>query len=274
MNYLKLGTELITSKSNSLIMKISKLSSKKYRNIDKLFICNGIKLFEEAEKFGADIRYLIVNDSSVFDDNLINKILKCKKNGTQILCVNENVFSKLSEENSPQGIIAVCAYFSTKHRFFTFVENDYSNESVMVFEAIRDPGNIGTIIRNSAAFGIDRLILSSDCADIYSPKVIRATMGAIFKVKIDIVDDMSSVVECLKKSGKRVVSTTLGKNSLVLGKNKISKKDAIIIGNEGHGISDKLIEASDETLFIPMESNTESLNASIAAAIIMWELTK
>lgn len=274
MNDFRLNAELITSKSNPTIVKLSKLNNKKYRNIDKLFICNGIKLFEEAEKFGAKIKYILVNDTTELDDCTVEKILKCKKNGTQILCLTDSVFAKVTEEISPQGIIAICSYLEDKHRFFTNVKNDYSNERVMVFESIRDPGNVGTIIRNAVAFGIDRIIFSSDCADIYSSKVIRASMGAIFKIKADIVEDMHSLVVALKTSGKRVISTTLGTNSLVLGRDKISDSDAIIIGNEGHGISKELIAMSDETLFIPMAENTESLNAAIAGAIIMWEINK
>jgi len=97
-------------------------------------------------------------------------------------------------------------------------------------------------------------------------------MGAIFKVKIDIVSDVLNTVEYLKKQGRRVIATTLGENSLKLGKNTISSGDVFIIGNEGHGISKEIIEKSDETMFIPMCENTESLNASIAAAILMWEI--
>ena len=99
-------------------------------------------------------------------------------------------------------------------------------------------------------------------------------MGAIFKVKIDIVNDLISTIEQIKKSGRRVISTTLGENSLKLGKSAISGSDVFIIGNEGHGVSADVIDASNETLFIPMCNNTESLNAAVAGAIIMWELFK
>ena len=264
----------ITSKANSTIVKIGKLDNKKYRNEEKLFVCNGVKLFIEAAKFNAKIKYIILNNTINFDEEIVQLIKNKQDCGASVLCVSENVFNKLSDEQAPQGIITVCEYFEEKHTFSTNVKNVNLDEKVMLFESIRDPGNVGTIIRNSAAFGIDRLIFSSDCADIYSSKVIRAAMGAVFKVKIDIVDDIEGTILSLKNNGKRVLGAALKHNSLVLGKDELSTHDAVIIGNEGHGLSEKVLSLCDNTLFIPMCENTESLNAAIATAIIMWEFSK
>lgn len=272
MNSKIFGVELITGRSNSTIAKISKLENKKSRNEEKLFCLDGVKLFLEAYKFGAEIEYLIVKDDARLDEDVIAKIMSLKER-TRLICVSEAVFSKLTEENAPQGIITVCKYLKN-HRFTGAVNGCDEKEKIMVFESVRDPGNIGAIIRNAAAFGVDRLILSSDCADVYSQKVLRATMGAIFKVKIDIVTDLKSTLKSLKNSGRRVISTTLRNNSLKLGKDAIFPQDVFIIGNEGHGVSEETIEFSNETLFIPMRENTESLNASVAAAVLMWEQYK
>lgn len=267
------GVETITSKTNSTIVKISKLSNKKYRNEDKLFVCDGKKLLIEAINFGAQIKYIVIKNDINLENELIEKIKKCQENGTTILCVSSQVFSKLTEESAPQGIISVCNFLEIQQHL-TIVEKADCDEKIMMFESIRDPGNVGTIIRNAAAFGIDRLVFSSDCADIYSAKVIRAAMGAIFKVKIDIVDDFKGTLLALKKSGKRILSATLGKKSLILGKVKLSNNDVVIIGNEGHGISEEIINVSDQTILIPMCENTESLNAAIAGSIFMWEYNK
>ncbi len=274
MNELIFNTELITSRTNSTIVKIGKLNNKKYRYEEKLFICNGIKLFLEAVKFGATIKYIVLNNQTKFDNDIIKQIKNCQNNGVNILCVSEGVYSKLTEEISPQGIITVCSFFDKKHRFFTNAENGYFDNKIMLFESIRDPGNIGTIIRNAAAFGVDRLIFSQDCVDIYSPKVIRSAMGAVFKMNIDIVENFDTAIRSLKESGKRILSAALGRKSLVLGEHKLSNNDVIVIGNEGHGISNETLNMSDDTIFIPMQENTESLNAAIASAIFMWELTK
>ena len=268
MNSQIFGVECITSKSNSTVMRISKLLQKKARKEERLFTLDGIKLFVEAYKFGAKIKYIVLLEDSTIEESILNMILEKKKNGTTVLCVNEAVFSKMTEEFSPQGIVTVCEFLNTGSEF-SFGDD----ERIMAFESVRDPGNIGAIIRNAAAFGIDRLVLSYDCADIYSQKVIRAAMGAIFKVKICITDSFSDILNELGKK-RRIISTTLKENSLKLGVSPINKTDVFVIGNEGHGVSQETIDLSCETLFIPMCENTESLNASVAAAILMWEMYK
>ncbi len=271
MNSQIFGVECIVSKANSTIAKIAKLLNKKERKEAELFTLDGVKLFIEAYNFGAEIKYIVLNDNSKFDDEVIKKIVFAKKNGATVICVNEAAFSKLTEESAPQGIVTVCKFLSI-HHFSALCDKVSSEERVMLFESVRDPGNVGSILRNAAAFGVDRLIFSADCADIYSQKVVRAAMGAIFKVRVDIVTDIIGTINILKNSDRRVISTTLGKNSLELRRDGISKGDVFIIGNEGHGISKEVISASDETMFIPMCEKTESLNASVAASILMWEL--
>ena len=273
MNSQVFGVECIVSKTNSTIAKIAKLLNKNDRKEAELFTLDGVKLFLEAYNFGAEIKYVVLNDLSSFDPDTVDKIFKARENGAKIICANEAVFSKLTEENAPQGIITVCSFLPI-HRFAPCVDTISDDEKILFLESVRDPGNVGAMLRNAAAFGIDRLILTSDCADIYSQKVLRAAMGAIFKVKIDIIADTCKTIEALKNNGRRVISTTLGINSLELGKDTISGQDVFIIGNEGHGVSASTIALSNETMFIPMCKNTESLNASVAAAILMWELFK
>lgn len=264
------GVEIITSKANSAIVKIGKLTDKKYRKQDKMFLCDGIKLFEESVDFCPDVRYIVVDNDVEFESKIIDKIKQKQHSGTIILCVTKMVFEKLTDEKSPQGIITVCGISEKKGLFSTSAKK----EKIMILESVRDPGNVGTIMRNSAAFGIDRLILSSDCADIYSSKVVRAAMGAIFKVNCEIVDDLFTKIEDMKKSGYNILGAALKKDSLVLGNYKFSNNDAVVIGNEGKGLSNKILDICDNTLLVPMQDNTESLNAAMAATIIMWEMYK
>lgn len=268
MNSQIFGVEYITSKANSTVVKISKLMQKKARREEQLFTLDGVKLFVEAHNFGAKIKYIVLKEDAIFEENITKMIFEEKKKGASVLCVNEAVFSKLTEEFSPQGIITVCEFLDTGSDFC--FKND---EKIMAFESVRDPGNVGAIIRNAAAFGINTLIFSSDCADVYSQKVIRAAMGAIFKVKMYIVNDFIGTLKALSKN-RRIISTTLGENSLKLGTSSINPEDVFVIGNEGHGVSEEVIGLSHETLFIPMCENTESLNASVATAILMWEMYK
>ena len=271
MNSQIFGVDCITGKTNPTVMKIAKLMQKKARKEERLFTLDGTKLFIEAYNFGARIEYVVIEDTAQLQVDVIDKVFDLKKKRTKVLCVNKAVFSKLTEEFSPQGIITVCKFLDTGSDFLCETIDD--SDKIMAFESVRDPGNIGAILRNAAAFGVDRLILSSDCADVYSQKVLRAAMGAIFKVKLHIVDNLSDALNSLKDK-RRIVSTTLGENSLKLGECQINKNDVFVIGNEGHGVSQETIDLSDETMFIPMCENTESLNAAVATAILMWELYK
>lgn len=275
MNNLIFGVELITSKSNSTILEIAKLSEKKHRVAKKQFLCDGIKLFKEAKKFGANIRYIVLENEAKFDADIIEMVKECVENGAKVLCVADYVFKKITAENSPQGIVTICDFFAKNHLFSTNVKNGFfDNKRVLALESVRDPGNMGTICRNAVALGIDVLIISSDCADIYSPKVVRASMGAIFKLNILITDSLVDEISKIKESGRRVLAAALDKNALVLGKEKLSKADIVVLGNEGHGLSDAVVKECTNTILIPMRENTESLNVATAAAILMWEISK
>ncbi len=273
MNNLYFDLPIITGKSNSTITRIGKLQNKKYRNDEKLFICDGVKLFKEAVKYQAKIRYIILDNEANLDTETIDLIRNCINKAT-VMCVEPNIFKKLTTENAPQGIITVCEYLYNAHSFFDDIVLTDKNEKIIVMESIRDPGNMGTILRNAVAFGVDRLIISSDCADIYSSKVVRSSMGAIFKLKIDVQNDLIPCITMLKKSGRRVFGAALNRKSLVLGKDEICSSDVFVLGNEGHGLSDEIINSCTNTLFIPIKENTESLNVSTASAILMWELSK
>ncbi len=275
MNNLTFNVPLISGKNNSVVTDISKLSAKKYRMQNKLFVCDGIKLFLEAVKYGATIKYIVLDNSVDFSDEVVCCVRKCASEGAKILCVESYIFEKLSSENAPQGIITVCDFYEKRHAFSTSVKNaEINGKKTIILESVRDPGNMGTIFRNAVALGIDKMIISSDCADIYSQKVVRASMGAIFKLDIHIVDDLIETVQDIKKAGRRVLATALDDNALVLGKDKVCAEDVVILGNEGHGMSQKLIDACTDVLFIPMNENTESLNVAMASAIIMWEISK
>ncbi|MBO5374598.1 MAG: RNA methyltransferase [Clostridia bacterium] len=275
MNNLIFDVPLITSKANATVAEISKLADKKYRMQSKLFTCDGIKLFKEAISFDATIKYIVVENSAKLSSDIVLDIKKCAENGAKILCLENYVFEKLTSETAPQGIITVCEFYTKKHAFSATVENeDIKGKTAVILESIRDPGNMGTIMRNAVALGIDKLILSNDCVDIYSPKVVRASMGAIFKLEICIASDLDASVENIIKSGRRVLAAAIDDKALILGKNALSREDVVVLGNEGHGISSHLIDKCTDKLFIPMRENTESLNVAMASAIIMWEISK
>ena len=137
-------------------------------------------------------------------------------------------------------------------------------------DCVRDPGNLGTMIRTAAAFGFDRIILG-DCADLYHPRTVRASMGALYRMRIDVCTRMEPVIRALQLHGHRVIAAALQENSLTLGRDPLCADDCIVIGNEGHGVSPQVLGCADAVVKIPMEPDAESLNAAGAASVLMWE---
>ena len=169
----------------------------------------------------------------------------------------------------------MAGYLDKLHRFGkTDIIPDGKKERILLLESVRDAGNLGTIIRCARAFAVDRLIVSSDCADVYNSKTLRAAMGAIFTQRIDIVESIPECVSELRGAGYRVFAAALDESSKRLGSFPLGEGDAILIGNEGHGLTREAVSACNESLFIPMEKESESLNAAIAASVCMWELYK
>ncbi len=273
--------EVITSRQNQFISEISKLRDKKYSSQAKSFLIDGIKLFEEAVNCGAEIEYVFLKDGS---KNIIERaefVLKSTNtlnSVKRILLLSESVFSKISEEKSPEGIICAIKYIDKLHKIAT-INNICENpgtffspsERIFMLEGIRDPGNLGTIIRSAAAFGVECLVISSDCADIYNAKTVRASMGSIFRQKIIRVEDLSAFVRELRRNERRIFATVVNDKSYVLGNVDLIDTDCFIIGNEGHGISHEIIELCNESIYIPMTIGSESLNAAAAATVCMWE---
>ena len=265
--------QYISSKSNSLIVKMAKLKDKKYRKEEGLFRFDGIKLFEEAVQNKAPVRYVFLSESA---SEKYKNIVENSVTSSMLYILADDVFLKLTDEQSPEGIITVCQNLSniTKANDVNLLANNLKGSSVLMLESIRDTGNMGTILRSAKAFGIDTLVISSDCADLYNPKTIRAAMGALFTQKVVVVDDVASAALAIRKNASRVFAAALLRNARKLGSFELVKGDVIVIGNEGHGLSQKTIEACDECVYIPMEIGSESLNASIAASVCMWEIYK
>lgn len=257
--------EVITSNNNPLVKRLAKLNDPKYRRIEGLFLCEGKKLAEESIKY-ADVKYLLVSADKVDE---YGELIQCaRQKNVDVVLLADSPFSKISTEKAPQGIISVVLTDPSPNEGISCMTGH-----IFLADGIRDPGNLGTIIRTAGAMGFDSLVLS-DCADIYNPKTVRASMGGIFRLGISVTDDMLSVISELKESGRRIFATALTDKSVSLGSFELSENDVFIVGNEGHGLSDELISVCSETVMIDMSRDTESLNVSVAASILMWELSK
>ena len=269
--------QLITSRQNPTVKRICALSEKKKRYAEGLFRFDGIKLFGEALDRGLEIEYAIISEAA--NDAVKKKVAREAENGRlggALLYVSESVFEKISEESSPEGIITVARFPEGLHRRVEAV--GYSapkDERILVAESIRDAGNLGTVVRSCAALGIDRLVISDDCADVYNPKTIRAAMGGLFALRIDIVrGGLAEAIRSLRENGRRVFAAALREDAMKIGEFELRGCDCFVIGNEGHGLSDEVIDACDGCAIIPMSAGSESLNAAAAAAICIWETVR
>ena len=271
--------EIITSRSNPLVKWVASLHDKKGRRAEHCFIAEGIKLTLEAINSGMPLEHILVSESAVAtimpvitEALAANKIEFCP-----IHTLSESAFEKVSTEKAPQGVLTVIKYLDFSINADIIYKEEFflkANERVLALYSLRDPSNLGAVIRSAVAFGVDHILLSDDCADVYSPKTVRSAMGAIFKVKISEVSCFDGFVNAARKSGRRVFAAELTDNAVSLRDEPISSSDIVIIGNEGHGIPREISSLCDASLYIPIMQTVESLNASVAAAIFMWEQGK
>ena len=272
--------EVIVSRQNRRIVSLCKLSDRKAREEVGLFRFDGVKLLCEALQRGVELDavYLRAGSAERVEERMAT-LYGCTLESVTcpIIEVEDGLFDKISEENAPEGVITVAKYIDRFHKKYIIKkEADLTvpEGPVFLLDAVRDPGNVGTIIRSAAALGISHMILSSDCADLYHPRTLRAAMGPLFSMSISRVDDLAAAVALLRREGRRVFAAALDDKAVRLGDVEFLHNDCAVVGNEGHGISPAVIEAATQTLYIPMQANTESLNASIAAALVMWELCR
>lgn len=253
---------IISSKDNELIKNIKKLKEKKYRDINNQYIIEGIKLIKEAITEKANIKLIVICEECLvdgaIDKNLLYEIAKY-----ECIYVTEKVFTHLSDVKAPQGILAII------EKGYKQGEIDYSEDIIIVLDGIQDPGNLGTILRTVDSANLKQIIVSADTADCYNPKVVRSTMGAIFRVNVIETAELKTTLIEMKKHKFDIVVTSLDTEKSIYDI-KYNKK-VIVIGNEANGVSKEIQEIADTKVKIPMLGKTESLNASVATAIIVYE---
>ncbi len=253
----------IESKNNPQVVHVGKLTARKHREENRQFFFEGVHLLEEYLRFGHTPDTVFVTDAAAEKYGALLSALPQK-----CLCaLPDHVFAKLSTEQAPQGILTVSPYLSS---VCEVTEASQIPGRVLLLQSVRDNGNVGTVLRTAAALGWS-VVLSSDCADVYASKTIRATMGALFSRRTYLCKDPVSLVRSFRAAGRRTFAAALGEQSCLLGQFAVREDDVFLIGNEGQGICQELIDACDAAVLIPMTDGAESLNASIAAAVIMWE---
>lgn len=237
----------ITSINNEYIKEISKLNEKKYRDKSNKYLIEGLHLVTEALKY------------DIIDTIIIREDFSYETNIKHIIVSNE-VMKKLSDNPSIPKIMAIV----------NKKESAISGNKILLLDRLQDPGNLGTIIRSAVAFNFDTIILSNDTVDLYNSKVLRSTQGMLFNINI-LRQDLTNVIKELKNNNYTIYGTKVDNGYDVKEINNINKS-ALIIGNEGTGISDNILKQCDKYLYIKMNNNCESLNAGVAASILMYEM--
>lgn len=285
---------MITSSSNGRIKNIARLQkSSKARKEQGVFVLEGIKMFGEAVEYSR-VQEVYVSESfmalygellekgksavSPKENSLQAGILsQMKRAGDDWLAaynlevVGDSVFNKLSETVTPQGILAVV----------DMPEREFLEEgNILVLDGVQDPGNLGTILRTAEAAGIAGVVLSKDSADVFNPKVIRATMGGIFRVPFRIAEDIVAETAGFKQTvdargeNYKVYGAALGEGCVEYTEPDYTKPSVMVIGNEAKGISAPVMNILDKRVQIPMAGKVESLNAAVAASILMFEMAR
>ncbi len=268
----KYSAEYIRSRSNPKCVSVSKLNDKKYRDLNETYLAEGVKLSAEAMTYAECDCLLISADAAANSSKAEECAALAQRKNIRVIVCDDAVFEKISTEKAPQGIICEVKYQKKLHSTDNF-DLWQKDKKIMMLSEVRDPGNLGTIMRTAEALGIDGLVLAN-CADIYGTKAVRASMGTLFRMPLYITRDAVGCINKMRDSGRRTLAAALDENSLRLGNYNTAESDCVIIGNEGHGLDKNVIEACDYTVMIPMKGKTESLNASAAASCIMWEYSR
>ncbi|MBR0303683.1 MAG: RNA methyltransferase [Clostridia bacterium] len=263
--------QFISSKNNERIKRFASLSERKYRDALRQFLAEGVKLAEEAAEARCASCLLICEDALERAD--VKLILdKCGDDVIKYI-LTRDVFDKVSTERAPQGLIAVSEYLPNHKTDAECPPRELDGRRVIALDGVRDPGNLGTILRTAAAMGYDCVLLG-ECADIYNTKTVRASMGAIYRISTVVCRSLPDYLSELSDAGRRIVATSLSDDSVDFVTFEKRPSDIPVIGNEGHGLSEGVASCCDSFVKIPMSSGVESLNAGTASSIIMWEYFK
>lgn len=254
----------IASKNNEKYKLIKSLSMAKYRKREQLYIAEGLRTVELAIEFGKIPEFVAISES--FYEKNCGVVDRLKK--SEILIFSDELFGNIAVTENSQGIMAV---MNIEDRSFSDFEGK-AKKKILVVDRVQDPGNMGTLIRTADASGFDLLIMINGSVDVYNPKVVRSAMGSLFYMDFVYADEKAAL-EFLKNEGFDIISSFLDTENYY---DKISYPDrvALVVGNEANGISDFWIKNSDKLVKIPMYGHAESLNVSISAAILMYEIIK
>lgn len=248
--------EIITSTSNTKYKQIKLLLQKKYRVESECFTVEGIKSVQDAMNSDWEIVNIVVTQTFYETENF-------DYDNHKIIYVQDELFSGLCDTKTPQGILAVLKMKNES-------EIPHNTGCCVFCDHVTDPGNIGTIIRTADAAGMDCVLLSEGCAELYNPKTVRASMGSFFHMKL-FTNISVKQVHTMQENGFRLLCGALHEDAVQYTKTDLSEKILITLGNEANGVTKDILDIADECIKIPIEGKAESLNVAIAGAVLMYE---
>ena len=253
----------ITSRENSLIKLTSELQrSSKKRQETGLFVLEGLRICKDAHDNGIRFDKLIISKTA--ENRYISDIRAFEKISNECYILPDSLFKKISETESPQGIIALALKPQE-------ISVDFKKGRFVALENIQDPSNLGAIARSAEALGADGILISKNSCDPFAPKSIRASMGTLLRIPVIVLDDF---IGDIKKFGLKTYACVVDRDAVSICDASFSDGCAVLIGNEANGLTLETVNSSDFSVTIPMKGKAESLNASVAAAIAIWEMTK
>lgn len=255
--------KIITSKDNPIYKSALKLTKKKYRDEQGMYLLEGVKPLEDALELGINIRHIFVCEGHEDTFDFPVKITTA---------LDRKLFENLSDTRTSQGVIAVVEKIDYNAKEFADVAGT-EGSNIVVLDRLQDPGNIGTVIRTAEAAGYKGILLISGSGDVYSPKVVRAAAGSLFRMPVIYIDRTEDAVSLLKSMNKYIVTTSLETETYYYEAD-LRENTALVIGNEGQGVSEEFLKSSDLKIKIPMAGSIESLNAAVAAGILMYQSQK
>lgn len=257
--------QVISSKDNDFIKHVKKLKDKKFRDENNEYVIEGVKLVEEAVKENTKIKQVIVcEDTTRTYEIPTNVMLEIAK--YECIYVTNKIFNLITQVTNPQGIMAIIEKDTEN------TDIDYTQDIIVALDDVQDPGNLGTILRTVDSIGLNQIVVSKGTVDAFNSKVVRSTMGAIFRVKIIEVENLPQAIKDMRRHHFKLMVTSLQTDNSIYDID--FNKKIIVIGNEANGVSSEIQEMADEKAKIPMLGRTESLNASVAAGVVMYEYVR
>lgn len=258
---------ILTSKDNSNIKNTVKLKkSARYRKQTGLFIAEGLRVCYDAMLSGAEIQILFVTQKAA--EKYSEKFKELSGYTQKTLFVSDSIFNLISDTESPQGFLCIIKTLDKISQFDTIKNNG----KLLALDNVQDPSNLGTILRSAEAFGVDGIVMSEDCCDIYSPKVVRGSMGAVFRIPFIIYSSIAAFLN--DNPHLNSFASIVDSNALLITEVNFKAPCVTVIGNEGNGLKSETVNVCKNKITIPMRGKAESLNASAAASIIIWEMIK